>query len=128
MKNQPEASELLAIARETYLARIVPALPENLRYTALMIANAMAIARREIRAGNAPARAELRRLHLLHAGSPPQTDERPLRSMLADHNRRLAREIRAGRYDADNGTLLDHLRRTTEEKLAISNPKALSGK
>jgi hypothetical protein len=128
MRNQPDARELLGIARETINARILPALPEDLRYTALMIANAMAIARREIEAGAASARSELQRLRALLFEDAPLTADRPMETILAEYNRRLAGEIRAGRYDSDNSTVLAHLRRTVEEKLAISNPKGLSGK
>ena len=46
--------------------------------------------------------------------------------MLAGYNRRLAGEIRAGRFDGkERAALLGHLRRTTGEKLAVSNPKML---
>ena len=47
MNDRPDATELLAIARRTLLDELLPRLPEELRYTALMIANAMAIASRE---------------------------------------------------------------------------------
>ncbi|MCI3953255.1 MAG: hypothetical protein K0R53_2754, partial [Burkholderiales bacterium] len=120
-------SELLSIARETFTAQLLPALPESLRYTALMIANAMAIARREIETGEGSARAELRRLRVLFSEAPSEPDANELRGTVADYNRRLVQAIRAGRYDSDNAALLEHLRRTAAEKLAISNPKALSG-
>jgi hypothetical protein len=93
-----------------------------------MIANAMAIARREIEAGEESARAELARLRSLCGESAREVQGLELDSALADCNRRLARDIRAGRYDEDRAALLAHLRRTVEEKLAISNPKALAGK
>lgn len=127
MKCSPEASGLLAIARETFIAQLLPALPENVRYTALMVANAMAIARRDIETGEASARAELRRLRVLFSEASSEPDADQLRGTVADYNRRLVQAIRAGRYDSDNAALLEHLRRTIEEKLAISNPKALSG-
>lgn len=127
MKCSPEASGLLAIARETFIAQLLPALPENVRYTALMVANAMAIARRDIETGEASARAELRRLRVLFSEASSEPDANQLRGTVADYNRRLVQAIRAGRYDSDNAALLEHLRRTIEEKLTISNPKALSG-
>lgn len=127
MKCSPEASGLLAIARETFIAQLLPALPENVRYTALMVANAMAIARRDIETGEASARAELRRLRVLFSEASSEPDANQLRGTVADYNRRLVQAIRAGRYDSDNAALLEHLRRTIEEKLAISNPKTLSG-
>jgi hypothetical protein len=128
MRNQPDARELLGIARETFIARILPALPEDLRYTALMVANAMVIARREIEAGEESAQSELTRLRGLFGESAHNVHGFDLHSALADRNRRLARDIRAGRYESDNSAVLAHLRRTVEEKLAVSNPKGLSGK
>ena len=127
MKNKPEASALLAIARDTFTTKIFPGLPENLRYVGLMIANAVAIARREIEAGDEAARGELDRLCALFGETPHAIDSGGLHATLAEYNRRLARAIRAGQFDSGNAALLEHLRKTTEEKLAISNPKALSG-
>jgi hypothetical protein len=129
MNNLPNAQELLAIVRETFTAEILPALPEKLRYSGLMIANALAIARREIEAGEAPLRAECERLRTLFSESPREVASDALPVALADYNRRLAAEIRAGRFDKEErAVLLEHLRKTTEAKLAVSNPKALSGK
>lgn len=129
MNNHPDAKELLAITRETFTAEVLPALPEKLRYTGLMIANAMAIAQREIEAGDAPARAEFERLRkLIHERSGHLVGD-ALGAALAGNNRHLAREIRVGRFDdQERAALLDHLRQTTEEKLAVSNPGALNAK
>ncbi|MGQ0522237.1 MAG: DUF6285 domain-containing protein, partial [Betaproteobacteria bacterium] len=93
--------------------------------TGLMIANALAIACRDIESGSDPARAELRRLFDLFGEPSREWHGDQLRSTLAECNRRLAREIRSGRYDRDNAALLEHLHQTTDEKLAISNPRAL---
>ena len=41
MSDIPDAPELLAIARSTLLDKLLPRVPEELRYDALMIANAM---------------------------------------------------------------------------------------
>lgn len=129
MNNHPNAQELLAIARDTFTAEILPALPENLRYTGLMIANAMAIAQREVEAGDAPARAEFERLRKLLSERSKPLAEDALYSALAGYNHRLANEIRAGRFDEEErAALLEHLRQTTGEKLAVSNPKTLNGK
>ena len=129
MNNHPNAQELLAIARDTFTVEILPALPEKLRYTGLMIANAMAIAQREIEAGEAPARAEFERLRkLLPERSKPLAGD-ALHSALAGYNHSFASEIRAGRFDdQERAALLDHLRQTTAEKLAVSNPRALNAK
>lgn len=129
MNERPQAPELLAIARDTFVADILPALPENLRYTGLMIANAMAIAQREIEAGEAPARAEFERLRKLFDERSEQLAGAALDAALASYNRRLSNEIRAGRFDhEERAALLDHLRQTTADKLTVSNPRALNVK
>jgi hypothetical protein len=126
MNDRPDARDLLETARNTFMAEVLPALPEALRYTALMIANAMAIAQREIAAGDAPLRAEYQRLAEILSGIAAAPDGDALRGAVAGYNRRLANEIRAGRFDGEErAAMLKHLRRTTEEKLAVSNPKAL---
>jgi hypothetical protein len=128
MNDRPDAGELLETARAAFIAEILPALPEAARYTGLMIANAMAIAQREIDAGDAPARAEHERLLGLFSGRLPPVAAAGLHAALKDYNRRLADEIRAGRFDGqERAAMLEHLRRTTEEKLAVSSPKALAG-
>ena len=126
MNDRPDARNLLETARSVFLAEILPALPAGSRYTALMIANAMAIAQREIAAGEAPLTAECGRLSALLGESAGTPGGAALHAMLAGYNRRLIDEIRAGRFDGDErAALLEHLRRTTEEKLAVSNPKLL---
>jgi hypothetical protein len=126
MNDRPDAPNLLETARRAFVADVLPALPAANRYTGLMIANAMAIAQRELAAGDAPLRGELDRLARLlraHAGEPPHD---ALHGVLTGYNRRLAEEIRAGRFDGEGrAAMLAHLRRTTEEKLAVSNPKML---
>ncbi|MDH3287548.1 MAG: DUF6285 domain-containing protein [Betaproteobacteria bacterium] len=126
MNDRPDARDLLEIARYAFVAEVLPAVPEALRYTALMIANAIAIAQREIAAGDAPLRGEYRRFAGLLSGNAAVPDGDALRAAVEGYNRRLANEIRAGRFDGEErAAMLEHLRRTTEEKLAVSNPKAL---
>ena len=130
MNERPDARELLAAARDAFNADILPTLPQALRYTGLMIVNAMAIARREIEAGDGPGLAECGRLRrLLLSQGDELRHGSALTGVLEGYNRRLANEIRAGRFDGvARAEMLEHLRLTTEDKLAISNPKALPGK
>ncbi len=126
MNDRPDATELLEIARRTLLDEILPRLPEELRYSARMVANAMAIAAREHAAGDAAAQAELARLRNLFAERPQPLTGAALHAALAGYNRRLATEIRAGRFDSrERAALLAHLEKTTADKLAVANPKAL---
>jgi uncharacterized protein DUF6285 len=128
MNNKPGAAELLAIARQAFAEEISPSLPEGQRYTALMIANAMAIARREIEAGDAVAKRELESLCTLLGATGPEPHARELDAAVAALNRKLIHNIRSGHYDNNHVALLAHLRKVTEAKLAISNPKLLDAK
>jgi len=126
MKTQPNAADLLAIARSTLLDKLLPGLPEELRYDALMIANAMAIASREHAGADAAMHAEFSQLQTL-LGESGETPAGPaLATSLAKLNQRLAADIRAGRFDDKaRKALLDHLEKTSADELAISNPRAL---
>lgn len=119
MNIRPDASELLAIARQTLLAELLPQLPDHLRYQALMVANAMAIAGRECRDGEAADASEALGLEAL-LESPAES--------LGDARQALCRAIRQGRFDApgqDQEQLFAVLSAITRARLSISNPKVL---
>ena len=96
--------------------------------SAYMILNAMAIARREIQAGDAVAKKELESLCTLLGATGPEPHARALDAAVAALNRKLIHNIRSGHYDNNHAALLAHLRNVTEAKLAISNPKLLDAK
>ncbi len=139
MSDIPDASDLLATAREALLRELLPALPGERRYAGLMIANAIAIADREHRSGGDALREETSRLRELlasvtasaapqdadHAGLGPGTGGSS--ATAAALRRALAAAIRAGAFDAptQHGALIAHLLRTSADWTAISNPKAL---
>ena len=122
MPDQPGAAELLAIARKTLLEELLPTLPKGQRYTALMSANAMAIAKREIETGVDELNSELQLFAELYgydsvraAGSEPQ-------QQLAVLNARLAEDIRAHRLSNET-TLRALLKQQVLARLKVSNPK-----
>ena len=126
MNDIPGAAELLATARATLLDKLLPRVPEELRYDARMIANAMAIAAREHAAGDTAAHAELARLSALFSERHEPCAGTELKAACADLKRRLTAEIRAGRFDdKSHAALLDHLAQTAADELAVSNPRAL---
>ena len=126
MNDRPDARNLLETARNALISDVLPALPAGSRYTVLMIANAMAIALREMDAGDAPLHAEAERLRALLPECGEAPAGAPLREVVQGYNRRLIEAIHGGRFDeAERAALLAHLRRTTEAKLAVSNPKML---
>lgn len=112
MLERPDAQDLLATARETLLAALLPALPPHLHYEARMAANALAIAGRAIAADTGEAQAALR------AFLPGE----------AEPAAALARAIRVGAFapgtprHAEARALLDAI---TRARCAVSNPRAL---
>jgi len=124
VKVEPSAADLLDIARATILADVAPSLPEDKRYAALMAANALAIAGRELAAPDSTA-AELARIGGLLPEPAPTGDAR---AALREATSRLARAIREGRLDEGESRtrLLAHLRECVRARLAVSNPRALA--
>ena len=127
-EDRPDGPELLDAARRHLIDELLPLLPEDRRLDVLMIANAMAIAAREERAGDTALREALARLAAIYdeAVVEPASDDEA-RNQLARLNRRLAKDIRAGVFDSGpkRAAVLDHLRATTRARLAITNPKVL---
>lgn len=52
MRIKPTGTDLLTISRRTLLDELLPLLPESAHYSARMVANAMAIAQRQLDAGD----------------------------------------------------------------------------
>ncbi|MGE4369086.1 MAG: DUF6285 domain-containing protein [Burkholderiaceae bacterium] len=122
MNNRPAGSELLTIARRTLLDDLLPALPKDQHYSALMVANAMAIALRELQAAEQQPTgvpAELQRF-LDDIGAPDSASSQ-------DGEQVLARFIRERRIAQEHMPRLHELLLSvTQGKLALSNPKYLS--
>lgn len=129
MRDRPTGEELLETARKVLREELLPALPADKRHAALMIANALSIAARQLKNGDGGERAELAALErLLSEPFALRADDGPaLRDALGAANRRLSQSIRAGRADA--GPLRDEVRRhladVVRAKVAESNPKYL---
>lgn len=121
--DRPAGAQLLAEARRLLRQELLDLLPAERRLDGLMIANAMAIAARELAAdpdATAAAAAEAARL----AGWVPPAGI-GAEEALAEAWRRLGRLIRAGRFDegAARDDLLLHLRAAVLARLRVSNPK-----
>lgn len=129
MRDQPTGDQLLDTARAILREELIPALPADKRHAALMIANAMAIAARQLRNGDAPERDELANLARILSLPAADTATGALREMLLERNRELCRWIRGGRTDAGSlrHAVRKHLLDTTRRKVEESNPKALGG-
>jgi len=120
MADRPHGLDLLAIARETLRAQVLPGVAEESRYAALMIANAMAIAARESEFGDGPERDAILRLgHLL--GAKRAED-------LSSLNKELVHRIRDGDFQpgtSEHAALARHLWECALQQVRISNPKYL---
>ena len=129
MRDQPDGAALLNTARKILREELLESLPADKRLAALMIANAMGIAERQIVAGEEPARTELIRLGRLlgeRVDRAAPLDE--LQDSLVRLNRRLCALIRRGRADPGCGLTEDvvsHLRMVSRQTLFESNPKYL---
>lgn len=116
MLERPDAGGLLDTAREVLLRELLPHLPEAKRFEARMVANAIAIARREAAADEAPALAALRDLYDAPGAAPD--------ALL----RRLAAEIRGGEHDPGrprSAAAARALVSLARLRCGVSNPRAL---
>ena len=104
MRDEPEAADLLRIARETLQGEVLPGLGGGQRYAALMVANALRLVERELRA------ASLARPEDAGAGARLQA---------------LCAAIRAGRHDGDGG-LHAALQARAVAAVAITRPDFLT--
>jgi hypothetical protein len=134
---QPDARALLDIAHETLLEQLLPLLDGDARYQALMIANAMAMAMRELTptATNpsdkpAPAAQLLASLYGQddEASIASRTEAtRATRATPARWERRFARDLRDGELSEDRQAVVRQLLRVDiESRLAVSNPRRLA--
>jgi len=120
-----DAADLLVTARAALLDELLPALPVERRYVALMIANAMAIAARESALGGEADRDEVERLRGLAMDVAPPSE--PDAADVIALRRAVSAAIRDGRFDdtAHAKALMAALVEIAAGRVAISNPKAL---
>lgn len=127
MQDRPDARELLEAVRIFLEEQVVPVLEGTRQFHARVAANVLAIVGREIASEDDLLRQEWRRLTgvLKLAEAPAPEGLATLRRAIRDLNQTLADRIRNG--DADDGPwrseVLQHLRVTAGERLAVANPK-----
>ena len=123
-RHQTSGAALLEEARALLRDELAGLLPPERRLDALMIANAMGMAERELRAEGEPEAQEIARLAAFLDDDPSMdaADERAEgRSGL---RRRLVEAIRAGRHDGDPA-LHDLLIRSLTWRLRETDPRVL---
>lgn len=112
MRDRPNGADLLAVARRSLLDEVAPALTGQPRYVALMVANAIGIASRELAEADRFARAQ-RAVLAKSAGDDGGSAETAIAG--------LVKSLRTGRHDAD-GALYGALRESVEIAAAIWKP------
>ncbi|HUH59198.1 MAG TPA: DUF6285 domain-containing protein [Candidimonas sp.] len=128
MDDRPDGSELLTVARRLLLDGLLPLLPAGKTYDVLMVANAMAIASRELRLLGRTRREADEQIERFFVSSGlghfPQHAETP---DAAGHKEALlAKQIRARSVPREHYRPLHQLLLSlTRAKLAITNPKHL---
>lgn len=121
MRDRPQGHELLAEAARVFREQLLPALPEEKRYLALMMLNAMGIAERQLAIGEGPLNEECDLLEVV-LDAEPQASE--LQARAVELNRELARRVRAG--GADDDEALQHvLWAITLQRVRESAPRYL---
>ncbi|WP_079435254.1 DUF6285 domain-containing protein [Zoogloea sp. LCSB751] len=118
MRNLPDAADLLKTARDGLLNGLLPHLPKEHHYTALMAANALAIALREIQSDAGHAQAEATLLHELYGSAAASEGVDAFAT-------RLASDLRTGRFDARLPEVGSLLLAEVSARLRVSNPKYL---
>jgi hypothetical protein len=115
-QDRPTASELLNAITDFLREEAIPALDRSdprLGFQMRVAANALAILEREGRLGpEADAHEHARLVKLLGRDGT-----------LAELNRELAQQLRAGERDERDPELMAHLEATIADKIAIANPK-----
>lgn len=128
MPDRPDGAALLELARGHLLEELLPELPEGKRLGARLIANAMAIAARELKAGDEPGGDELASLARLYGEAAGTDGPRDPVERIGDAIQRLSwrltSEIRGGALDG-NSEVYEHLRAGAESRLRLTNPKAV---
>jgi hypothetical protein len=118
---------LLDAGRILLREELLPALSDSQRHAALMLVNALAIAKRALHEGEGNDREELASLGLL-LGLPRSEAHAGACQRLQSENRLLCARIRAGHADEGpwRDEVLAHLRATCRRQLAVSNPKVVA--
>jgi hypothetical protein len=110
------ATEMLETIRTYLETAILPALEGERWFNLKVACNMLAMVEREFALGANAAAAEQARLAALVGAE----------GTLEEMNARLGRAIRGADIALDDPRLLDHLRRTTADALAINNPRWLA--
>jgi hypothetical protein len=113
MYDPPSLGELVTAVREFLEEQAMPQLEGRTAFHARVAANALAIVERQLALGPAAEAQERERLRALLGNE----------GSLEELTRELCRKIRAGAIGAGDAALVEHLRTTTLDKLAVDQPR-----
>ncbi len=130
MHDRPTAAELIDAVRHYLEAELLPTLTDaRQRFQALVAANVLAVAGRELAGAETQLRREWELLAgLLGAGGAPPQHLTDLRQVVRQANARLCERIRAGDFDgaADFRRVAGAVRELVVRKLEVANPRYLA--
>ena len=125
MRDRPSISEVLLLARRILRERLLEHIPPEEKYETLMIANAMAIAARQLSFGEEPEREELKRIQeILGDEKPSETGVHTATELLSCYER-LCKGIRSGEHAPSSKqykNIYRLLRDQARQKVLESNP------
>jgi len=110
--DQPSMRELVEAVREFLETKVMPELKGHTAFHARVATNALAIVVRELDHGPKSGQEELARLRGLLAKD----------GTLDELNRELCKRIRSGKFTIETPGLVEHLEKTTRDKVAIDQP------
>lgn len=99
MRERPRVDELLALAAKIFREHLLPALPEEKKYVALMVLNAMWIAERQQATCEDPLNDECDLLEVVLFITPQSAE---LHERALELNREYARRVRESAFDNDD--------------------------
>lgn len=111
--DRPTASELLSAVREHLKEKLAPTLEGQPAFHLRVATNVLAIVERTLSEGDTMDRAEKDRLVALLGAEGD----------LVGLNQLLSRAIRDGELDGQKEAVLEHLRKTADDKLSLANPR-----
>ena len=128
MQDRPTYDEMLAAVEHFLDTEIVPNVPGSRGFHARVAANAIRIVRRELQLQEEQLAAEWAGLDDLLGRADPSGEGRDaLARAIQTRNDELCEHIRRGDADAGpyHGQVVNHVRRTVRDKLAVSDPGLL---
>lgn len=117
--DRPTPLEILQAIDGFLLEKVAPQVDKHTQFHLKVTANLLRLLQREWNQGDALELAELARLQaLLHSDSDD----------VAALNQQLCAAIQGQQLALNDAALLEHLQQTTRDKLAIDNPRYLTGR